>query len=127
LLFESASSKILVKEGDGGVFRCGLPLTVPKITGKPVRLCASYLWNLLPSLIVSFLHNGSFVRTGCIVGDQEAGSYSLRQQTKQDLQRWKQTETLYCNGINWQPAYYILGKKSCPQILRPIWFGRAVM
>ena len=54
-------------------------------------------------------------------------SYSLRQQTKQDLQRWKQTETLYRNGINWQPAYYILGKKSCPQILCPIWFGRAVM
>ena len=61
---------------------------------------------------------------GCIVGDQEAVSYSLRQQTKQDLQRWKQTETLYRNGINWQPAYYILGKKSYPEILRPIWFGR---
>lgn len=64
---------------------------------------------------------------GCILGDQEAMSYSLRQQTQQDLQRWKQTETLYRNGINWQPAYYILGKKSYPEILRPIWFGRAVM
>ena len=60
---------------------------------------------------------------GCIVGDQEAVSYSLRQQTKQDLQRWKQTETLYRNGINWQPAYYILGRNHALKFCAPFGLG----
>lgn len=48
---------------------------------------------------------------GCILGDQEARSNSVRQQAKQNLQWRQQTKTLYCHGTYRQPANHILGKK----------------